>query len=136
MKAGKDYIGVGCGAFIVDSGRLLLGQRVKEPEAGFWSIPGGKVDFGETFELAACREILEETGLIIQIDRLLALTDHIVPDEGMHWVTPSFLAHVTGGVMQNLEPDKCTALEWFAFDALPDKLTIPTLKALAAYLGR
>ena len=44
MNPGKDYIGVGCGAFILnEKNELLLQQRNKEPEKGYWSIPGGKL---------------------------------------------------------------------------------------------
>ena len=135
MKRGTDYIGVGCGAFIVsqDGQSLLLLKRKKSPEAGFWSIPGGAVEFGETFEAAAIREIREETGLIIEIRQLLALTDHVFPEAGVHWITPSFLAVAVGGQLQNLEPDKQDALEWFDLNNLPEPLTMPSINALRRY---
>jgi len=135
VKRGKDYIGVGCGAFITkDKGRsLLLLRRKKPPEAGYWSIPGGAVEFGETFEQAVIREVAEETGLIIEIEGLLALTDHILPDEGLHWITPQYLAVVVGGELRNIEPEKQDALEWFDINKLPEKLTMPTLNALRRY---
>lgn len=135
MKRGKDYIGVGCGAFIIDESetKILLLRRKKDPEAGFWSIPGGAVEFGETFEAAVSREILEETGLKIKVLSLLSLTDHIFPENGVHWITPSYLATVVGGELQNLEPEKQDALEWFDLNHLPEKLAMPTLNALRRY---
>lgn len=135
MKRGKDYIGVGCGAFITsrDGRSVLLLKRKKPPEAGHWSIPGGAVEFGERFEQAAVREIAEETGLLIEIKELLALTDHIFPHEGLHWITPSYWAIVVGGELQNLEPDKQDGLQWFDLNNLPEPLTMPTLNALRRY---
>ena len=136
MIRGKDYIGVGCGAFITkDKGHsLLLVKRTKAPDAGYWSIPGGAVEFGETFEQAVIREIREETGLHIEIKELLSLTDHISEDRLTHWVTPQYCAHIVGGTLQNLEPDKHDALEWFDINNLPDQLTMPTLNALRRYI--
>lgn len=52
------------GAIIKDrSGRLLLIKRLNEPGAGLWSVPGGRIEAGETDEQAVVREVLEETGL-------------------------------------------------------------------------
>lgn len=109
----------------------MLVKRLRDPEAGFWSIPGGKVEFGETFEAALIREVFEETGLKIAIDRLLSLTDHIIG--GTHWVTPQFLCSIEGGTLQNLEPSKHEALEWCQLNNLPEKLSMPTLNALRRY---
>jgi len=138
MKRGKDFIGVGVGAFIVseDGRSVLLVCRKRPPESGFWSIPGGAVEFGETFEVALKREVLEETGLRVEIGDLLSLTDHIVPEDSTHWVTPQFLAAIVGGKLQNLEPDKHEALEWHLLDHLPKDLTMPTLNALRRYKER
>ncbi len=135
MIPGKDFIGVGVGAFIVsdDGRRVLLLRRKKPPEVGFWSIPGGAVEFGETFEEALKREVREETGLTIRILGLLSLTDHIMPEEGTHWVTPQLEARVEGGTLENLEPAKHDALEWHSLDLLPKELTMPTLNALRRY---
>jgi len=68
MQIGKDYIGVGCGAFIInDQNELLLQQRNKSPEKEYWSIPGGKVEMFETFDQAVKREVKEETGVNIEV---------------------------------------------------------------------
>ncbi|MDD5586119.1 MAG: NUDIX domain-containing protein [Alphaproteobacteria bacterium] len=138
MQKGKDYIGVGVGAVIIEphESTILLVKRKKPPEAGKWSIPGGAVDFGETFEAAVIREVKEEVGLEVEVLRLLRLTDHILPEEGVHWVTPAFEVRIVGGEAQNLEPDKHEAVEWFSLKDLPQELTMTTSLALASYIER
>ena len=59
------------GVVVIEDGRLLLIKRGSEIEHGKWAIPGGKVDFGETIRHAAAREILEETGLEIEVGDVL-----------------------------------------------------------------
>lgn len=135
MKIGKDYIGVGCGAFILnDNKELLLQKRNKSPEKGYWSIPGGKLEMFETFEQAVKREVKEETDLDIEIVRMNGLCDHIIEAEGLHWVTPSYLCKVVSGTAKIMEPDKHLEMEWFPLDKLPENITITTKKALGEYI--
>jgi 8-oxo-dGTP diphosphatase len=137
MKKGKDYIGVGVGAVIINpqDHSILLVKRKKPPEAGKWSIPGGAVDFGETFEAAVIREVKEEISLDVEVLRLLRLTDHILPEEGVHWVTPAYEVKVVGGEVQNMEPDKHDAVTWFPLNELPIELTVTTALAVKSLLN-
>ncbi len=58
------------GAVVLDgAGRLLLVRRGREPSRGLWSLPGGRVEPGETPEQACVREVLEETGLVVRVRR-------------------------------------------------------------------
>lgn len=135
MQIGKDYIGVGCGAFILNENKeLLMQRRNKAPEKGYWCIPGGRVEMFETFENAVKREVKEETALDVEIVRMNGLCDHIVEAEGVHWVTPSYLCKVVGGTAKIMEPTKHTEMKWFPLDKLPEDITITTKKALADYL--
>jgi ADP-ribose pyrophosphatase YjhB (NUDIX family) len=129
---------LGVGACIVRDGRLLLLRRLRNPEAGCWSIPGGKIDFLEPIEDALRREVAEETGLILGPLRLLCVTDQIDAETPEHWVAPTYLAESFTGEPANLEPHKHGAMEWFALDALPSPLAIAvkvTLPALKRALG-
>jgi 8-oxo-dGTP diphosphatase len=87
-----------------DHGRLLLVRRANEPSAGLWSLPGGRVEPGETADRAAAREVLEETGLSVDVgDLLLTVTrgEYLIHD---------FAATVTGGDL--LAGDDATEVRW------------------------
>jgi 8-oxo-dGTP diphosphatase len=128
---------VGVGVLLIDeSGRLLLTLRLRPPEVGCWSIVGGKLDFLETLEQCAIRETLEEVGAVISIDSLLCVTDHLVPAEGQHWVSPAFLARVSSRDTRNCEPEKTREVRWFPIDALPPNLTTTARSAVDAYKRR
>lgn len=121
---------LGVGACIVKDGRLLLFRRLRAPDAGCWSIPGGKVDFLEPVEAALRREVAEETGLVLGALRLLCVTDQIY--EAEHWVAPTYLAETFTGEPTLLEPEKHEGLDWFALDALPSPLSMAVSSTLPA----
>jgi 8-oxo-dGTP diphosphatase len=131
VKAGRDYIGVGVGAVVLNGDAVLLLKRRKAPEAGHWSIPGGRVEFGETVEAAIVREIKEELGCSARVVRPLGVTNHIVAAENIHWVSPRFVVEVTGEPT-NREPDAHEDLRWFRLTELPPNITATTRDALAA----
>ena len=139
MRRGIDYIGVGVGAIIVNrDGRLFLAQRGPQAknERGLWEFPGGSVEFGERLIDALKREIREEYGIEIEVRDLLNVADHILPDEGQHWVSPSYVCVITAGEPQINEPGKCSAIGWFEPIAVPPDLTVVTRVDLQHYLER
>lgn len=97
------------GAVVRDGdGRLLLVRRGHAPSLGLWSVPGGRVEDGETPAQAAAREVLEETGLQVEIGDLLAsvhIGDYLVHD---------FAADVVGGVLR--PGDDATDVRWCSFE--------------------
>ncbi|RSU47578.1 NUDIX hydrolase [Sphingobium yanoikuyae] len=127
---------VGCGAAILRDGKLLLVQRRREPEAGHWGLPGGKVDLLETMAAATEREIFEELGLTIRARELLCLTDQIDAERGTHWVAPVYLVEDAQGETAVMEPEALAGCGWFALHALPQPLTLSTRAALAALRAR
>jgi 8-oxo-dGTP diphosphatase len=125
---------VGVGVLLIDAfGRVLLTLRKRAPEAGHWSIVGGKLDFLETLEQCAVRETFEEVGVNAAIDSLLCITDHCLPGEGQHWVSPAYLGRMLSGEAKNCEPDKTCEVRWFPLDELPPNLTLTARNAIAAY---
>src|SRR4051812_5500050 len=128
-----DYPKVGVGAIVLnDKNEVLLQLRINPPEAGFWSLPGGRVELGEPIEQTVVREVKEEVGLDVTVERLICVTDHIVPADAAHWVSPVYLVRVLSGVAENMEPRKTERLGWFPLAELPAPLSISAKSALAA----
>jgi len=72
---------VGVGGIVVDAGRVLLVKRRNPPLQGRWSLPGGRVELGETLVEAVRREVLEECGLAVSVGPLVDVVDRIHRDE-------------------------------------------------------
>jgi 8-oxo-dGTP diphosphatase len=126
---------VGVGVLVVDTQkRVLLTLRNRAPEAGSWSIVGGKVDFLERLEQCAVREAREEAGVEVELVRLLCVTDHVLPDEEQHWVAPAYLGRIVSGEAKNCEPDKAREVRWFELDRIPENLTMTARNAIEAYV--
>lgn len=137
MKPGVDYIGVGCGALIInDKNETLLIKRgaKSKNQVGFWSKPGGAVEFGENVEDAVKREIMEELGIEIELVKFLGFTNHIIKEENQHWATFDFLAKIVRGEPKNMEPEKIEEIKWFNLENLPEKTTWTTIRPVREYL--
>lgn len=95
---------MGVGAVIVDSNRVVLVRRGSEPLAGQWSLPGGAVETGETLEACVAREMVEETGLHVEVGPVVEVFDRITrDDEGRvqyHYVLVDYLCWPAGGTLQ------------------------------------
>lgn len=132
---------VGVGVFILKDGRVLLGQRNIEPEKadselhgeGSWTMPGGKLDFQEGLKEAAAREVLEETGILVNNLELISLSGDRVPDR--HFVTVGFLCTDFKGEPSVMEPDEITRWGWFSLNSLPVPLFAPSEKIIKNYLA-
>ena len=115
------------GAVIVDqAGRLLLVQRAHPPSRGRWTVPGGRVESGETLPEATAREVAEETGLTVSVGCLLAVVDI----DGTYRVH-DFAATVTGGTLA--PADDALDARWFSPQEV---LAIPTTPGLVVELRR
>lgn len=89
---------VGVGVAVVDQGRVLLVKRGRDPGKGLWAVPGGKVRRGEPMAEAARREVLEETGLEIEVGEVIWVGEHL--SEQHHIVLIDFVGTVTGGTLK------------------------------------
>ena len=99
-------------------------------------MPGGKLHFQEELEEAACREVLEETGLEVNREKLaiISVTNDIVPDA--HFVTIGFLCREFTGEPQIMEPDEIIEWRWFTLDKLPNPIFFPSEKIIKNFLNR
>jgi 8-oxo-dGTP diphosphatase len=132
-------VGVGFGVMLLRNKQILLGKRHEDPikassllkGEGTWTMPGGKLDFGESFEEGARREVAEETGLQLNKMEVICVNNDIV--ETAHFVTIGFLATDFSGEVKVMEPDEITEWQWFDLDNLPSPLYFPSAEVLRNY---
>jgi len=112
---------VGAYAICLDeSGRILLCRIAPAVKpGGFWTLPGGGLEFGETPEAGALREVEEESGLTVELDGLAGTFNAVVdrpPERGgpMHWVSVLYRARPTGGELRDELENSTDTCAWFA----------------------
>ena len=103
------------GAVVVRGDRLLLIRRGRGPAEGLWSVPGGRVELGETLAEAVEREVAEETGLEVRCGRFIGFVERIGPEH--HYVILDFWADlVADGAL--VAGDDAAEAAWVRFDEL------------------
>ncbi len=121
---------VGVGILILKNRQILLGLRKGSHAAGTWAAPGGHLEFGETFEGCALREIDEEIGdVCVQNIRFATASGDLYPDVGRHYITILMVADYVSGEPENKEPEKCEEWRWFSPAELPENL-FPALQSI------
>ncbi|XP_059282755.1 nudix hydrolase 1-like [Lycium ferocissimum] len=114
--------------FILKGNKLLMGKRRDCVAHSYFSVPSGHLEFGESFEECAAREVKEETGLNIMKIEILKVTNNLFLDD-----EPNLAAHYVvilvrsvladpNQIPQNLEPQKCDGWEWYDWENLPEPL--------------
>ncbi len=134
-------VGVGFGVMVLREGKVLLGRRHVDPAKadselhgeGTWTMPGGKLHFGESFEEGAKREVMEETGVEIDTKdlKVISLANDIVSDA--HFATIGLLCEKYPGEPKVMEPDEITEWRWFSLDWLPSPVFFPSAELLENY---
>lgn len=135
----KRKIGIGVGIMMVRDGKVLLGKRHEDPEkaqsslkgAGTWAMPGGKLDFGESFEVGAKREVLEETGLQLNTVKVVCVNNDKI--ETSHFITIGLYCEDVVGEPRVTEPNEITEWRWFDLNNLPAPLYFPSSRILECY---
>ncbi len=135
----KKKVGVGFGVMILKDGKVLLGKRHEDPEKassllrgeGTWTMPGGKLHFGESFEDGAKREVMEETGIQLNTVKVICVNNDVI--ESAHFVTIGLFSDDFEGDAKVMEPDEITEWRWFSLDDLPDPIYFPSAKVFENY---
>lgn len=138
----KKRVGAGFGVMLLRNGKVLLGRRHSDPDkadsafrsAGEWSLPGGKLDWGESFEEGAIREVLEETGIRIKNPRVISV--HNCKNEHAHFMTVGLVAEEWEGEAQVMEPDEMVEWGWFSLDDLPQPRYFPSFMVIENFLKK
>jgi ADP-ribose pyrophosphatase YjhB (NUDIX family) len=112
---------LGVGALIFDERkRILLVERGREPLKGWWSLPGGLVETGETLADGVRREVFEETGLVVEARSMVTVFERIMLDPDgraeYHYVLVDYVCAILGGVLK--PADDCSAVRWVNREAL------------------
>ncbi|KAK4446386.1 NUDIX hydrolase domain-like protein [Podospora aff. communis PSN243] len=117
---------VGVAAVVKDaSGRMVVGVRKGNSHGiGHWQFPGGHLEFGETPLQCAERETLEETGLQVRAEKIVAVTNDIFQENNKHYIT-LFVVCQRCGASENqepmtLEPEKCEGWSWKTWDEIKE----------------
>lgn len=134
-------MGVGVGVIILRGGKILLGKRNADPEkassafnvSGTWTLPGGKMEFGESFEGVARREVKEETGIDVRKLKLISLTNDATSQA--HFVTLGFVCENFSGEPEALEPDEIVEWRWFPLERLPSPIYFISEKMIRNYVS-
>ena len=137
----KQYPRAGVGIMVIRNNKVLLGLRHSDPEKadselhgeGTWSMPGGKVDWHQTIEESARRELLEETSIMAKKLKLISVTDEIVHDN--HFVTNGFICTDFEGDVRVMEPDEIVEWRWFSLSNLPEKVFPPCVKIIKNFFA-
>lgn len=117
---------VSVAVIIIKQNKVLIGKRKRVGTGkGMWGFPGGHLEFYETFEDCAIREVMEETGLKIQNIQFGAITNDHFEKDRKHYITLFFTADYISGVPKVLEPEKSERWEWFSWNNLPSPLFLP-----------
>src|SRR3989344_2901531 len=124
---------VAVGIIVLRDGKILVGERIASHGAGTWSIPGGHMEFGKTFEEQARAEVAEETGVTdIEFRKVLCLNNDIV--YGKHYVNIGFLTEWKSGEPYNAEPEKSRNWQWVDPHHLPEPMFAPSKAVVKAWL--
>jgi 8-oxo-dGTP diphosphatase len=123
-------------------GKVLLGRRHPDTEKasselhgeGMWTMPGGKMDYGEKIVDAAKRELREETGVDAKSMKIVSVGNEI--RDNAHFVTIGFLCEKFEGEPRTMEPEEIVEWKWFQIDDLPSPIFPPSQKLLQNYINK
>lgn len=129
----KDKQPIGSCIIVLDKSKtkVLLGQRKNSYKAGYFGLPGGRIELKEAARAAAQRELFEETNLVADsLDYLGVIRDHQQTYDFIHFV---YLVKTYSGQIENREPNKCNGWQWHSLLDLPEQILRGHKLALELY---
>lgn len=142
MSIPMNTIGAGCGVMIFNNkNQLLLGLKNTDRaladselhEEGTWCMPGGMIEYGESFEEAGAREVKEETGLVVRnLEVFCVQTDR---NKHAHFISVGMIAREFEGTPYPAEKDVIVKWEWFNLNELPSNIFSASKKTIDCFLN-
>lgn len=125
----------GIGVILIRNRKVLMGKRINS-HAPKYSIPGGHIEIGESFEEAAIREVKEETGITIKKPKVISVSNNLetYETENIHYVSIILLATDFSGEAKTMEADKCEGWDWYDPRHLPQPHFDASEKGIQCYL--
>jgi len=136
----KKHIGAGCGVILINElGQILMGKRNEDPnvadselhEEGTWSLPGGNIEYGETFFEAGAREVKEETNLDVENLKLICVQTDL--NEYAHYISVGMISRDIHGEKKIMDSKELTTWKWFDLDKLPKNIFSASKKTIDCY---
>jgi len=135
-------VGVGFGVMLLRNRKILLGKRNEDPKKasselkgeGTWTMPGGKLKYGESFEEGAKREVIEETGIRLNNAGVICINND--KNEYAHFVTIGLFSTQFEGEAKVMEPEEITEWRWFKSEELPKNIFPPSKKVLENFKSK
>ncbi|MFA6476470.1 MAG: NUDIX domain-containing protein [Candidatus Paceibacterota bacterium] len=142
MSEEKKRVGAGFGVILEKDGKILMGLRHPDPDkadsafksCGEWCLPGGKLEWGESFEDGAIREVKEETDIDIWNPQVISV--HNCKNEHAHFMTVGLVACDWQGEAKVTEPDEIVEWQWFDLNDLPSPRYFPSFEVIENYLEK
>ena len=130
----------GFGVIIVKNNKILMGRRHDDVDkadsafrvSGCWTMPGGKLEFGEGLTNAGKREVLEETGIVVTKIRVFCINNE--KNEHAHFLTAGLVAEEFEGEAQVMEPNEITEWRWFDINNLPENIYLCSQSSIKCFL--
>ena len=135
----NQQIGGGVGVILLKNGKILLGKRNDDPAKadselhgeGTWTLPGGKIEYGESFEECAKREVSEETGIIVKNTKVFCVNND--KNKYAHFISIGLISEHFEGEPKIMEPDEIIEWKWFELNKLPIPMFFPSAKIIKCF---
>lgn len=137
------HIGAGCGVILInEAGKILMGKRNDDVdkadsemhEEGTWTLPGGNIEYGETFFEAGVREIKEETNLDAKdLEVICVQTDM---NQYAHYISVGMICKNFSGTIRVMDSEEIIKWDWFSLDNLPSNIFSASKKTIDCFLQK